>query len=122
MLPLSRHVPLLVVAVALASAAAMPASAQDARREGRAEPRLPPVQGVESPRPTSSLSDSVRRVQRETGGRILGAERVPYDGRDINRVKYMDERGRVRYMDDEARPPRDGGLNRGDRPARGDNH
>ena len=46
-----------------------------------------------------SLSDAVRHVQRTTGGRILGAERVPYDGRDINRVKYMDDRGRVRYMD-----------------------
>ncbi|MBT2767585.1 hypothetical protein J7J08_08030 [Stenotrophomonas sp. ISL-67] len=51
-----------------------------------------------------SLSDAVRRVQRTTGGHILGAERVPYDGRDINRVKYMDDRGRVRYMDDPAQP------------------
>ncbi|MFC3654399.1 hypothetical protein ACFOPN_01510 [Xanthomonas hyacinthi] len=49
---------------------------------------------------SSSLSDAVRRVQRSTGGQILGAERVPFDGRDINRVKYMDDRGRVRYMDD----------------------
>ncbi|WMJ71327.1 hypothetical protein [Stenotrophomonas sp. 24(2023)] len=49
-----------------------------------------------------SMSDAVRRVQRTTGGRILGAERVPFDGRDINRVKYMDDRGRVRYMDDPA--------------------
>lgn len=52
-----------------------------------------------------SLSEAVRRVQRSTGGHILGAERVPFDGRDINRVKYMDERGRVRYMDDPV-PPR----------------
>lgn len=52
--------------------------------------------------PERSLSDAVRRVQRTTGGHILGAERVPYDGRDINRVKYMDDRGRVRYMDDPA--------------------
>jgi hypothetical protein len=51
-----------------------------------------------------SLSDAVRRVQRTTGGHILGAERVPFDGRDINRVKYMDDRGRVRYMDDPAQP------------------
>jgi hypothetical protein len=51
----------------------------------------------------SSLSDAVRRVQRSTGGQILGAERVPFDGRDINRVKYMDGRGRVRYMDDPQR-------------------
>lgn len=49
-----------------------------------------------------TLSDAVRRVQRTTGGHILGAERVPFDGRDINRVKYMDDRGRVRYMDDPA--------------------
>jgi hypothetical protein len=70
-----------------------------------------------------SLSDAVRRVQRSTGGHILGAERVPFDGRDINRVKYMDERGRVRYMDDpvqqhsQPRPPRsDMSSLRGDNP------
>ena len=68
-----------------------------------------------------SLSDAVRRVQRETGGRILGAERVPYDGRDINRVKYMDDRGRVRYMDDPA-PSRDHPRDqRAELPPRGDN-
>ena len=58
----------------------------------------------------ASMSDAVRRVQRFTGGQILGAERVPYEGRNITRVKYLDERGRVRYMDDpgagERRPPR----------------
>jgi hypothetical protein len=47
-----------------------------------------------------SLSDAIRRVQRSTGGQILGAERIPYDGKNINRVKYMDSDGRVRYMDD----------------------
>ena len=128
MLPLPRHVPLLVVAVALASATAMPASAQEARREARAEqgarmgePR-PQGQGNEMPRPMSSLSDSVRRVQRETGGRILGAERVPYDGRDINRVKYMDDRGRVRYMDDAPPSPRaPRGPRQVEQPPRGDN-
>ncbi|MGH8053854.1 MAG: PepSY domain-containing protein [Stenotrophomonas sp.] len=68
-----------------------------------------------------SLSDAVRRVQRETGGRILGAERVPYDGRDINRVKYMDDRGRVRYMDD-PQPSRSGPRGpRAELPPRGDN-
>lgn len=47
-----------------------------------------------------SLSEAVRFVQRSTGGQILGAELVPYEGRNITRVKYMDDRGRVRYMDD----------------------
>jgi hypothetical protein len=49
----------------------------------------------------SSLSDAVRRAQRETGGQVLGAERIQFDGRDINRVKVMDDSGRVRYMDDD---------------------
>ena len=56
--------------------------------------------------PESSLSDSVRRAQRETGGQVLGAERIQFDGRDINRVKVMDDRGRVRYMDEDPQRPR----------------
>ena len=66
----------------------MPQASRPAR-----EPARPPAQD------SRSISDAVRRVQRTTGGHILGAERVPFDGRDINRVKYMDDRGRVRYMD-----------------------
>ena len=54
----------------------------------------------------SSLSDAVRRAQRETGGQVLGAERIQFDGRDINRVKVMDDRGRVRYMDEDPQRPR----------------
>lgn len=68
--------------------------------------------------PRESLSDSVRRVERDRGGRVLGAERIPYDGRDVNRVKWMDDRGRVRvYMDD---PRERGRLPRADHgPPRG---
>lgn len=94
--------PLLLVLAALAAPAAF---AQDAP----GQPRMVRVaQGGPQER---SMSDTIRRVQRTTGGQILGAERVPFDGRDINRVKYLDDRGRVRYMDDpapaaSARPPR----------------
>ncbi|HLM52778.1 MAG TPA: hypothetical protein VK325_04115 [Pseudoxanthomonas sp.] len=56
---------------------------------------------------SASLSDAVRRVQRETGGQVLGAERVQFDGRDINRVKVLDRYGRVRYMDDDPQRGRD---------------
>lgn len=75
----------------------------------------------------SSMSDSVRRVRNETGGQVLSVERMQYDGREINRVKYVDDRGRVRTMDDA------GGARRSDlrvrsprdvpnpAPARGDN-
>lgn len=52
-----------------------------------------------------SLSDAVRRVERATQGQILSAERVQFDGRDINRVKVVDDRGRVRiYVDDPEKP------------------
>lgn len=48
-----------------------------------------------------ALSDAVRRVERRTGGQVLSAERVPFDGRNVNRVKVIDSSGRVRvYMDD----------------------
>lgn len=46
------------------------------------------------------MSESVRWAQKTTGGQVLGAERVQSDGRDFNRVKLMDDRGRVRYVDD----------------------
>ena len=53
------------------------------------------------------LSDAVRRVERSTGGQVLSAERVPFDGRDVNRVKVIDSSGRVRvYMDDPHRATR----------------
>ncbi|MBJ6978890.1 hypothetical protein JG616_06060 [Luteimonas sp. MC1782] len=77
-------------------------------------PGLPPPAQRSARR--DALSDSVRRVQSRTGGQVLSAERVPFDGRDINRVKVVDDRGRVRvYMDDPDARPR-----RAARPTRGD--
>lgn len=68
-----------------------------------------------------SLSDSVRKVARDTRGQVLGAERVSFDGREVHRVKVLDERGRVRvYMDDPQqsrgmqRDPRGPGRTRDD--------
>lgn len=80
-------------------------------QSGRDEPPPAMPQRPETPPPrqaqASSLSDAVRRVQRETGGQVLGAERIQFDGRDINRVKVMDDRGRVRYMDEDPQRPRE---------------
>ncbi|HEY4581250.1 MAG TPA: hypothetical protein VIG88_00030 [Lysobacter sp.] len=56
-----------------------------------------------------SLADDVRRVQRATRGQILSAERVPFDGRDMNRIKVLDETGRVRVItkaSERPQPPR----------------
>lgn len=74
-----------------------------------------------------SLSEAVRRVERDTRGEVLSAERVQYDGRDMHRVKVVDDQGRVRvFMQDPERrdagataPPRGGGNNeRGQTPRR----
>lgn len=53
------------------------------------------------------LSDSIRRIERSTRGQVLSAERVPYQGRNLNRIKVVDDRGRVRvYMDDPHPKPK----------------
>lgn len=116
-----------VLCLAAAFVAAGPALADGGRGPGpdgqgrgpqAGPPRAaPPPQAVVAPRRRSdSLADSVRRVQSHTGGQVLSAERVPFDGRDLNRVKVVDDRGRVRvYMDDPSARPR-----RPPRPTRGD--
>ncbi|GAB3735351.1 hypothetical protein GCM10028862_19070 [Luteimonas pelagia] len=71
---------------------------QDRAREARAEPRDRAHGAQQDHR---ALGDAVRRVERATRGQVLSAERVRYDGREINRVKVIDDRGRVRvYWDD----------------------
>ena len=64
----------------------------------------------------STLSDAVRRVERDTRGEVLSAERVQYDGRDMHRVKVVDDQGRVRvFMQDPQRR-----NDSGNRPSRTD--
>jgi hypothetical protein len=98
---------------------AAPPPASQARPERAESPRMAPPQ-MRAPRQDrrrerneEALSDSIRRVERNTRGRVLSAERVPYDGRSVNRIKVVDDRGRVRiYMDDPQQA--------GDLPTRGD--
>ena len=68
--------------------------------------------------PRVSLSDAVRRVERNTRGEVLSAERIQFDGRDMHRVKVVDDQGRVRVFMQE--PQRRAGSS-GDAPPRGDN-
>jgi hypothetical protein len=79
---------------------------------GRAGSPPPMQQQAERPQQRSghhesdALSDSVRRIERGNREQVLSAERVPYDGRDVNRIKTVDSHGRVRvYMDDPQAPP-----------------
>jgi len=82
-------------AMAVLLLAAVSICAQD--NSANAEKTTAQTQGIGGGR---SLSESVRWVYQQTGGRILSVESVPAEGQSINRVKYMDIHGRVRYMDD----------------------
>jgi hypothetical protein len=81
-----------------------PRPQNDASRNGDF-PRFPRRQRDDD----GSLSDDVRRAQRESGGRVLGAERVQSDGRDITRIKVMDGDGRVRFIDSDRQSRRGSG-------------
>jgi hypothetical protein len=53
------------------------------------------------------MNESLRRVESETGGTVLSAERQQRGGREVYRVKVLDSQGRVRVVqDDPAHAPR----------------
>ena len=96
-----RPLPSLLLFALLGGASALALAAPQQHRK----PPQPTEQPSRGPRNNDSLSDSVRKVQRDTRGQVLSAERVPYEGRNLNRIKVVDERGRVRvYMDDPQQP------------------
>ncbi len=112
-MPLFRRLlPLTALAFALACAT-LPAAAQQGRGP-RAE-RTPPPAEPARPQQSETLSDAVRRIERSNRGQVLSAERMQYDGRDVNRIKVVDDEGRVRvYMDDansNKEPRRQSGRN-----------
>lgn len=55
------------------------------------------------PRADRDLPEAVRNAERETGGRVLRADRVPYGDREVNRVRVLTPEGRVRTLRDEPR-------------------
>jgi hypothetical protein len=98
--PLRRSLLSSALALAIGSTA-LPALAQQ-RDDGRQE-RRDQRNGDNNQRHNHDreLSDAVRRIEREQRGQVLSAERVQYEGREMNRIKVVDDQGRVRvYMDD----------------------
>ena len=117
---MSRRRPPTLKLLTIAILAVLPALSAHAgpqsQDRGRAQERDENRDGRKDLR--SSLSDAVRRVERDTRGEVLSAERVQYDGRDMHRVKVVDDQGRVRvFMQDPQRrddgntPPRSNGNN-----------
>jgi hypothetical protein len=107
-----RCLSLTVLAVALAGAA-LPAVAQQGNRPQ--PPPEPPRNGQDD-----SVSDAVRRIERANRGQVLSAERMQYDGRDVTRIKVVDDEGRVRIYMDDPQPANDSRrqLPRDDNPPR----
>ena len=101
-------------------AAAMPGPVRGQDRQPQAERQAPPPQARpqrerQRRQEADPLSDSIRRIERRTRGQVISAERVPYDGRAVSRVKVVDDQGRVRvYMDDPQSPPTDPRTRRDD--------
>jgi hypothetical protein len=58
----------------------------------------PPAQSRAS---RANLPESVRRVERETGGEVLRAEPMQRDGREVYRLKVLTADGRVRVVQDD---------------------
>lgn len=99
--PLAR-----AVALALVACASLGGIGEAA---AQLRPRVAPPEVPAPPRGREddgrSLADSVRRVEREERGQVLSAERIEFDGRNVNRIKAIDEQGRVRvYLDDPGAP------------------
>jgi hypothetical protein len=47
------------------------------------------------------LPETVSRIERETGARVLSAQRSTRGGREVNRIKLITPEGRVRIMWDD---------------------
>lgn len=107
-----RPLPLLLSAVLMVLGVDAAWAQQRRGDRDRPPPRGPERSQRDARSDRDSLSDSIRRAERNTRGQVLGAERVPFDGHEVHRVKVLDERGRVRvYMDD----PRERGNRGSDR-------
>lgn len=97
---------LFVATAVLLVAAAVPAAHAQGRppSERVQQPPRPSAADMRAP-PRRELSDSVRRVERVSRGRVLSAEAMQFDGRVVHRIKVLDDSGRVRvYVDDPIQP------------------
>ena len=118
---MTTRLPLLLLTSLAAMLVMAGAWAQDGRRQGQGDENMrgnpaamrdggqrEPAQPARRPQRDDAMADSVRRIERSTRGKVIRVEPMQSDGRDVNRIKVMDDRGRVRvYMDDpqQRRPP-----------------
>jgi hypothetical protein len=90
-----------------ASVALMATGTVQAHGQGRPAPPAAATTDPGNPRLDSTLPDSVRRVERQTGGEVLRAEPMQQDGHEIYRLKVLTRDGRVRVMQADPSQPVD---------------
>lgn len=101
----NRFLPAAVLLLLAFAGGVAAADEPDSPPASRSEVREPRAMSHESQPAQRSLAEAVRRVERTMGGQILSAERVPFQGRDLNRIKVVDSTGRVRVITDDPRRP-----------------
>ena len=79
----------------------------------QAPPHAPPPSPAQAKGNRSSLPESVRRVERQTGGEVLRAEPMQRDGREVYRLKVLTADGRVRVVQDDPSERKDDDRPRG---------
>lgn len=106
LLPLSLSSAPLVLALALASPAhaqrQQESNATAATESGGAQQ----ARGGQARGGQDSMADSIRHVRSSNRGQVLSAERMHSGGREINRIKMVDDRGRVRVFEDDPQQRR----------------
>ena len=73
----------------------------------RQQHQPPPAQRDLGQGQGQGLPDSVRRVERQTGGEVLRAEPMQRDGREVYRLKVLTSDGRVRVVQDDPERSRE---------------
>lgn len=73
---------------------------------GLCAPMSLPAQEREE-RPHARLPESVRRIERETGGKVLQVRPIQRGDREIYRMKVLTPDGRVKIVQDDPKRPRE---------------
>ena len=101
-----KSVPLLCLVMPLLAAVGMAGVTAHAQQRSPERSEQFAMRGGEdaatrSQRRQDSMADSIRHVRRSNRGHIIAADRMLSNGRQINRIKLVDYRGRVRVIEDD---------------------
>ena len=106
--PLPLHLAIALAVAGLGGVSACPGNAAAAEKistDKTSPDKISTDKARDSADNDNTLPASVRRIERETGGKVLKAQPIQRDGREIYRVKIVTPQGRVRVVEDDVGPP-----------------